>query len=169
MKIPDPSLVMLIGAAGSGKSTFAQKHFRSTEILSSDGCRALVCDDESDQSATQAAFEVLRCILFRRLRLRRLTVIDATNVERKARRSLLKIAHEFGMPPVAIVLNLGEEICVARNFCRERRVPLNAIWRQCEDLKRSLQQLPEEGFHALYVLNREEEVAPVRMERVPAL
>ncbi|MGH9639585.1 MAG: AAA family ATPase, partial [Bryobacteraceae bacterium] len=85
MTIPDPSLVLLIGAAGAGKSTFAHKHFRFSEILSSDQCRALVSDDENDQSATPAAFEVLRCILVRRLRLGRLTVVDATNVQRKAR------------------------------------------------------------------------------------
>lgn len=158
---------MLIGAAGSGKSAFARKHFRDTEILSSDRCRALVSDDESDQTATQPAFEVLRCILFRRLRLGRLTVVDATNVQRKARQPLLKMAREHDVPAVAIVLNLPEELCVARNLARpERCVPLHAIWKQCEDLKRSMQQLPEEGFRDVWVLNSAEEVDAVRVERV---
>lgn len=157
---------MLIGAAGSGKSAFAQKHFRDTEILSSDRCRALVSDDESDQTATQPAFEVLRCILFRRLRLRRLTVIDATNVQRKARRPLLKIAREYDVPALAIVLNLPEELCVARNLVRPgRSVPLHAIWKQCEDLKRSMRQLPEEGFREIWILSSPEEVDAMQIER----
>lgn len=166
MTIPDPSLVLLIGAAGSGKSSFAQKHFRSTEILSSDRCRGLVCDDEDDQSVTQPAFEVLRCILFRRLRLRRLTVIDATNVQRKARRSLLKAACEYGIPAIAIVLNLDEKLCVERNLTRAgRRVPLHAIWTQCADLKRSLLSLSDEGFCHVWFLSSPEEVDAVRVER----
>jgi protein phosphatase len=167
MTIPDPSLVLLIGAAGSGKSTFAQKHFRATEILSSDRCRALVCDDENDQAATQPAFEVLRCILFRRLRMRRLTVIDATNVQPKARKSLLKIARQYDTPAVAIVFNLAEHICVERNLCREhRQVPLHAIWTQFADLRRSLARLTGEGFSALWILNMPDEVDSARVERL---
>jgi protein phosphatase len=166
MTIPDPSLVLLIGAAGSGKSTFAQKHFPATEILSSDRCRALVCDDENDQSATQAAFEVLRCILFRRLRLRRLTVIDATNVQSKARKSLLKIARQYEMPALGIVFNLAEHICVERNFCRpHRQVPLHAVWAQFADLRRSLAKLSGEGFSAVWILDTPEEIDAARIER----
>ncbi|MGH9581314.1 MAG: AAA family ATPase [Bryobacteraceae bacterium] len=167
MTIPDPSLVLLIGAAGSGKSTFAQRHFRGTEILSSDRCRALVCGDPNDQSATRPAFEVLRCILFRRLRMRRLTVIDATNVRSKARKSLLKMARYYEIPAVGIVLNLAEHICVERNLCRkERCVPPHAIWTQSADLRRSLVQLPREGFRVLWILNSPEEVDAVRIERL---
>ncbi len=165
--IPDPSLVLLIGPSGCGKSTFAQRHFRATEILSSDHCRALVCDDESNQAVTQAAFEVLRCILFRRLRLRRLTVIDATNVQPKARRSLLKMARLYQIPAVAIVFHLPEEICTQRNFCRQSRlVPLYAIWNQYADLQRSLTKLGSEGFHQIYILNTPEDVDQAAIERV---
>ncbi|HEX7360621.1 MAG TPA: AAA family ATPase [Bryobacteraceae bacterium] len=167
MTIPDPSLVLLIGAAGAGKSTFAHKHFRSTEILSSDQCRALVSDDENDQSATQAAFEVLRCILFRRLRLGRLTVVDATSVQRKARRSLLKMARQYNVPAVAVVLNLAESICVQRNLSRpERCVPLYTIWTQHADLQRSLPNLSAEGFHEAWILNTMEEIDAVRIDRI---
>jgi protein phosphatase len=167
MVIPDPSLVLLIGASGCGKSTFAQKHFRATEILSSDHCRALVCDDESNQAVTRAAFEVLRCILFRRLRFGRLTVIDATNVQPKARRRLLKIARLYQIPAVAIVFNLPEEVCTQRNFRRTNRfVPLYAIWNQYVDLQRSLTKLDSEGFHQIYILSSPEEVEQAAIERV---
>src|SRR5579864_206528 len=78
---PELSLVVLIGASGSGKSTFARKHFRPTEVISSDYCRALVADDENDQAATNDAFDVLHFIAAKRLAAGRLTVVDATNVQ----------------------------------------------------------------------------------------
>src|SRR3954452_17256127 len=104
--IPDLSLVVLIGASGSGKSTFARAHFRPTEVLSSDFCRALVADDENDQTATDDAFAVLHAIAARRLARGRLTVIDATNVQPDARKPLLRLARDYHVLPVAIVLNL---------------------------------------------------------------
>ena len=89
LSISNLSLVVLIGPSGSGKSTFARKHFLSTEVLSSDYCRGLVSDDENDQAATKEAFEVLHYIAAKRLAAGRLTVVDATNVQREARQTLL--------------------------------------------------------------------------------
>src|SRR5205823_6885557 len=85
ISIPELSLVVLVGASGSGKSTFAARHFKRTEVLSSDECRGLVSDDENDQAATNAAFEVLHFIASKRLEAGKLTVVDATNVQREAR------------------------------------------------------------------------------------
>ena len=81
INIPKLSLVVLIGPSGSGKTTFARRHFLSSEILSSDLCRAMVGDDENDQSLTKHAFEILHHIAAKRLELGKLTVIDATNVQ----------------------------------------------------------------------------------------
>ncbi len=120
LSIPEPSLVLLMGAAGSGKSSFAKKHFKPTEILSSDFCRGLVADDESDQAATKDAFEVLRFIAAKRLGAGRLTVIDATNVQREARGFSLELARQFHIKPVAIVFDLPLEICAERNQGRPR-------------------------------------------------
>src|SRR5207247_375994 len=78
--IPEFSLVLLIGASGSGKSTFARKHFLATEIVSSDVCRGLVSDDEDSQEATGDAFTLLQATVELRLKRRKLTVVDATNV-----------------------------------------------------------------------------------------
>ena len=72
--------MILIGPSGCGKSTFAKKHFKPTEVLSSDACHRLVSDDINDQVATKDAFEVLRFVAAKRLMAGRLTVIDATNV-----------------------------------------------------------------------------------------
>ena len=102
LKIPKLSLVVLIGPSGSGKSTFARRHFKAKEILSSDACRAMVSDNENDQTVTNQAFELLRFIAGKRLALGRLTVIDATNVRPEARKPLVELARLYHCLPVAI-------------------------------------------------------------------
>src|SRR5687767_5158447 len=119
--IPELSLVVLIGPSGCGKSTFARKHFKPTEVLSSDFCRGLVSDDENDQAATKDAFEVLRFIASKRLAAGRLTVVDATNVQPEARKPLVALAREYHVLPVAIVLDLPERVCHDRNRSRPDR------------------------------------------------
>src|SRR6187549_552492 len=102
IRIPELALVVMIGTSGSGKSTFARRHFLQTEVISSDFCRALVADDENDQGATGDAFEVLHFIASKRLAAGRLTVVDATNVQPEARKPLVALAREFHVLPVAI-------------------------------------------------------------------
>src|ERR1700761_6338753 len=105
LTIPELSLVVLVGVSGSGKSTFARKHFKATEILSSDYCRGLVSDDENSQAATKDAFEVLHFIARKRLAAGKLTVVDATNVQLEARKTFVALAREFHCLPVSIVLD----------------------------------------------------------------
>ena len=140
--IPELSLVVLIGVTGSGKSTFARTHFKPTEVISSDFCRGLVADDENDQAATPAAFEVLRFIVGHRLKAGRLTVIDATNTQPEARRDLVQLAREHDVLPAAIVLDLPEKLCAARNAERpDRDFGPHVIRRQRSQLRRSLSHL----------------------------
>src|SRR5437764_13664099 len=106
---------MLVGASGSGKSTFARTHFLPTEVISSDFCRGLVSDDENSQDATADAFDVLKYVAGKRLARGLLTVIDATNVQPEAGRPLVELAREHDVLPVAVVLKLPEEVCRARN------------------------------------------------------
>src|SRR5580692_2834780 len=119
VKIPDFSLVVLVGATASGKSSFAARHFLPTEIISSDHCRALVADDENDQSATPEAFELVHAIAAKRLARRRLAVIDATNVRPEDRKHLIELARRYHALPTAIVFDLPEKICLTRNQKRE--------------------------------------------------
>ena len=119
--IPELSLVVLIGASGAGKSTFARSHFLPTETLSSDACRALVSDDENNQAATKDAFELLHFIAAKRLAAGRLTVVDATNVQAEARRPLVALARQYHCLPVAIVFDLPESVCQDRNRARPDR------------------------------------------------
>src|SRR5215217_4035605 len=119
--IPELSLVVLVGPSGCGKSSFARKHFKPTEVLSSDFCRGLVSDNENDQAATKDAFEVLNFIARKRLAAGRLTVIDATNVQPESRKPFVALAREFHCLPVAIVFDLPERVCHERNASRPDR------------------------------------------------
>lgn len=166
--LPKLSLVVLIGPSGSGKSTFARKHFLSTEILSSDACRAMVSDDENNQAVTSEALALLHYVAAQRLALGRLTVIDATSVQTEARAPLVALARKYHCLPVAVVLNLPEEICHERNRSRsDRSFGPHVIRNQRSQLRRSLKGLRREGFRHVFVLESPEEVEAAVVERVP--
>ena len=168
LTFPDLSLVVLIGASGSGKSTFARVHFLPTETISSDACRALVSDDENNQAATQDAFDVLHVIAAKRLAAGRLTVVDATNVQAEARRPLVALARQYHCLPVAIVFDLPEGVCQERNRARpDRDFGPHVVRRQSADLRRSLRGLQREGFHHVFTLSSPDEVAAATIERQP--
>ncbi len=166
--VPNFALVVLIGVSGSGKSTFARRHFLPTEVISSDFCRGLVSDDENSQEATGDAFEVLHFIAAKRLARMRLTVIDATNVQLEARKPLIKLARQYHALPIAIVLDLPEQLAVTRNTQRpDRTFGAHVIRRQQQALKRSINQLEREGFRRVFILHSEEEVNQVQFAREP--
>ncbi|HVZ18990.1 MAG TPA: polynucleotide kinase-phosphatase, partial [Terriglobales bacterium] len=168
LTIPELSFVVLIGASGSGKSTFARKHFKPTEILSSDYCRGLVSDDENNQAATNDAFELLHFIARKRLAAGKLTVVDATNVQVESRKPLVTIAREFHCLPVALVLDLPERIAHDRNKLRsDRDFGPHVIRQQTQQLRRSLRGLEREGFRHVFVLRSPEEVEAAVVERQP--
>jgi protein phosphatase len=168
MKItfPELSLILLVGPSGCGKSTFARKHFKPTEVLSSDFCRGLVSNDENDQSATKEAFELLHFVLRKRLAAGHLTVIDATNVQPESRKPLVEIAHEYHVMPGAIVFDLPEKICREHNQNRpDRNFGPHVIRNQMQQMRRSMRGLEREGFRNIYVLQSPEEVDAVNIER----
>ena len=160
LTLSELSLVVLIGPSGAGKSTFANVHFKPTEILSSDACRALVSDDQENQAATDDAFDVLHFIAAKRLSAGRLTVIDATNVQPRARKPLIDLARQYHCLPIAIVFDLPEKICQNRNKNRaDRNIPGSAIHRQIQQLHRSRRALKREGFHFIYTFSSPEDVS----------
>ncbi len=166
LTIPELSLVVLIGASGSGKSTFARAHFLPTEVISSDACRAFVSDDANDQAATNDAFDVLHYIAVKRLAAGRLTVVDATNVQQEARKPLVAHARQYHVLPVAIVLNLPEQVCLERNENRpDRAFGPHVVRNQTRNLHQSLRGLQREGFRHVFVLSSEEEIAHARITR----
>ncbi|MEO0598163.1 MAG: polynucleotide kinase-phosphatase, partial [Chloroflexota bacterium] len=168
IKIPEFALVVLIGASGSGKSTFAQQHFLPTEVLSSDTMRGWVSDDENSQSATGDAFDVLHYVAGKRLKNMKLTVVDATNVQAMSRKPLVQLAREYHCLPVAIVLDVPEKVAVARNAERpNRNFGRRVVAKHRQDLKRSLKKLKREGFRRVFHLKGVEEIEAVTIEREP--
>jgi len=165
--IPDPGIVVLVGAAGSGKSTLATRHFDADEILSSDAFRASIAGDERDQRATRAAFRAMDRALERRLVAGQLTVIDATNVTRRDRRSWLLAARRHAMPLVAIVLDLPAYTVLAQDAGRQRVVGSDIVGRHLERLRRTvdLDELRIEGFDLVITLRSPAEVQALDIRR----
>src|SRR3954452_2871148 len=159
IEIPELALVALVGISGSGKSTFARRQFAPTQVLSSDAFRALVADDENDQSASAEAFDALHYIAGKRLQAGRLTVVDATNVQAHARKALVDLARAHDVLPVAIVLDVPESECWSRTQLRpDRDFGRPVLSRQHRDLRRSLRSLGREGFRQVHVLHDVAEV-----------
>ncbi|GLW07727.1 polynucleotide kinase-phosphatase [Microtetraspora sp. NBRC 13810] len=153
LSVPELGLVVLVGVSGSGKSSFAARHFAPTQVVSSDFCRGLVADDENDQSASADAFDVLHYIVGTRLRRGLLTVVDATNVQQAARRALVDVARAHDVLVDAIVLDVPEQLAVERNATRpDRDFGSHVVARQRRELRRSLPRMAKEGFRRVHVL-----------------
>jgi protein phosphatase len=168
ISIPDFCLVALIGTSGSGKSTFARRHFRPTEVISSDACRGLVDDDENSLDATADAFALVHSIAEIRLKHRKLVVIDATNVRQEDRAHLVRLARKYHALAVAIVLNPGEDICRERNKTRpDRQFGPHVIRQQTANLKRKIRQLDREGFRYVHELRSPETIDAAEIARTP--
>jgi len=168
ISIPEFALVLLIGPSGCGKSTFAHKHFKPTEVLSSDFFRAILADDETDQSVSADAFELLHQVCAKRLAAGRLTVIDATNVRGESRKPFVEMARKYHVQSIAVAFNLPADVCHARNRERSNRTfGPHVTRRQADDLRRSLGHLESEGFRRVFVLNNEEEINAAELNRYP--
>lgn len=167
-EIPALSLVVLVGISGSGKSSFAARHFGPYETVSSDTCRGIVSDDPTLQSATGDAFELLEFIVTKRLAAGKLTVVDATNVQPSARKALVELARDNDVLPVAVVLNVPEPLCAQRNAERaDRTFGRDVLRRQHQQLTRSLRGLAKEGFRTVHVLDGTEAIENAGFVRTP--
>lgn len=146
-----------MGPQGCGKSTFARRWFRDTQIVSSDECRRLVADDAADQEVSREAFTVFYTLLRARLTHGRTTVADATNLTPWSREKLRQIAVARGRPLVAVAFDAPLETCLARQSRRERQVPLEVVQRSHESFRAALAGLPHEGYDRIYVVRPDPE------------
>jgi predicted kinase len=156
LHLPSRSLVLLCGAPGSGKSTFAERHFLWSQVVSSDRCREMVCDDEENMAVHREAFSLLRFIVRLRLSLGRFTVIDSTALERKHRTAYVSMAAQYNFHPVAILFDVPYELCLRQNESRSRRVPPEAIRHYHNLLQKTKISVRNEGFDRVFILNPEQ-------------
>ena len=165
IRLVRPSVVALCGPAACGKSAFAARHFRPTQIISSDRCRALVCDDEQDQRFQTQAFALLHFLVEQRLGVNRLCVVDSTGLTQGARKSLLELARRHRVPCVVFLFETPLAVCVARDARRERSVGQPVVERQYQMFEQTKSSIAQEGFDQIVEL-RDEELNQVRIEIV---
>lgn len=153
LRVPSPALIVLCGPAGSGKSTFAGRHFPPSAVVSSDRCRAMLADDEHNMAVSREAFDLFHAIIDHRLRFRRLTVADSTALRKEARKRLLEIGRRRNLPVLLIVFDVTEDRCHLHDRLRERKVGRAVIARQVRLLSEALRTIPQEGFDSVTVLD----------------
>ncbi len=160
-----PSVVVLCGPAACGKSTFAERHFRPTQVISSDWARAHVCDDERDQRFQAQAFELVHFLIEQRLNLNRLCVVDSTALTAPARKDLLELARKHKVPCVLLLFDVPLEKCAERDEKRERKVGRPVIERQYQLFEQAKAGLRQEGFEQVVEL-RDADLEKVQIEIV---
>jgi alkanesulfonate monooxygenase SsuD/methylene tetrahydromethanopterin reductase-like flavin-dependent oxidoreductase (luciferase family)/predicted kinase len=144
--IPDPALVVLVGASGSGKSTWAAAHYRPSEIVSSDALRAVVGSGPNDLTASADAFAVLESVVLARAGRGLTTVVDTLGLDADRRAGWLRAARASGLPAVAVRFDTPAEVCKARNRRREVPVPAAALTGQLRQVRSAPYQLRQEGW-----------------------
>jgi protein phosphatase len=168
--IPDPALVLLVGPSGGGKSTFAQRHFSPTEVVSSDAARAWISNDAADQDASAEAFAVLELIVKGRLRRRLMTVVDATNLSAVSRRRFRRLAERYGVAGVAIAFDFPADAYVRHNSLRDgRTVDDDVVADQAARMPAALAALAAEGYAAVCVLRTPAEADALTIKRAERL
>ena len=169
IELADPAVVVLIGAAGSGKSTVATRHFAPDEILSSDALRERITGDAAEQRVTGTVFRIIERSLDARSAAGQLTVVDATNVKPTDRRPWIAAARRHGLPAVAIVLALPRHVVHARNAARPRVVPPDVVDRHLDAIAAMAtpDRLRAEGFASVIVLDTPEAADAVVVVRRP--
>jgi len=156
IRLTRPSVVVLLGPAACGKSTFVARHFRPTQIISSDHARALVCDDERDQRFQTQTFTLLHCLIEQRLSINRLCVVDSTALTASARQGLLELARRYRVPAVALLLDVPLETCLEHDAKRERTVGRQVIERQYQLFEQAKSAIKQEGFERVIELGGED-------------
>jgi len=163
VRLVRPSIVLLCGPAACGKSTFAQRHFRPTQIISSDWARGRVCDDERDQRFQTQAFSLVRFLTELRLGLNRLCVVDSTALTPPHRKEYLELAKRFHVPCVVFLFDVSLEKCIERDRVRERTVGSPVIERHYLAFNQTKTDIRQEGFDQIIELG-DEDVDKVQIE-----
>jgi predicted kinase len=171
LTVPPRTLLVLCGPAGSGKSTFAEKliaahqhlGFKPTMIVSSDTCRAIVCDDENNQQANRDAFDLFYFTLHKRMFQSRFTIADSTALQAHARLRLLEVAQRHNYFISLLIFNISPTTCIQRDNGRERMVGEQVIVYHTGLLQKTITEAPTEGWHQIHVLDEQHMWVEVRI------
>jgi predicted kinase len=161
--LPQRALIVLCGPAGAGKSTFAHtfveqhKHqgYRTTSIVSSDYCRALLCDDETNQQVNRDTFDLFYYLINKRMFYGRLTIADSTALQKEARQRLLELAARHHYSTCLFVFNMTLETCMQydQHQARGRIVGEKVIVYHLGLLQQALEAIPQEGWQQVHMLD----------------
>lgn len=157
--LPRPGLLVLAGCSGSGKSTLAGVHFPEDWVVSSDRCRWMICGDESNQSVTRQAFELLDCLVAARLLHGQTTVVDSTALQPRDRAGLVAKAKQQGMPVWMLMVWASQQQCLEAQTSRQRQVPEAAVQRMFARAQGTRQailsaEILTEGFDRAILVDR---------------
>ncbi|GHO43908.1 AAA family ATPase [Ktedonospora formicarum] len=166
--LPQRSLIVLCGPAGAGKSTFAQHlvhqnlhaGFAPSMVISSDYCRRIIFDDETNQQANRETFDLFHFIITKRMLQNRPTIADSTALTWDARHKLLELAHRHNYLTCLFIFNISPEICLRHEQQRQRRVGIDVINYHFGQLQNLLSEYPREGWHQVYQLSEADINAP---------
>lgn len=163
--LPQRTLIVLCGPAGSGKSTFANafvaqhqaQGYRATTVVASDYCRALVCDDETNQLVNRDTFDLFHYIIDKRMLQNRLTIADSTALQADARQRLLGVARRHNYFTCLFVFNMSLETCLLHDQqqARGRVVGEQVIIYHLNLLQQALQVIPQEGWNQVHILDEQ--------------
>ncbi len=152
--LPDPAVVVLIGAAGSGKSTWAADRYRRAEVVSSDHLRDVVGSGPADLDASADAFDLLERIVAARIGRGLTTVVDTLGLDAARRTAWRDAARAAGLPAVAVALDTPGEECRRRNAERDRPVPAKVLADQVRRAPRAVSAgLDAEGWDHVEVVS----------------
>ena len=161
VRLADPAVVVLVGAAGSGKSRWAAERFRVSEIVSSDALRAVVGSGPADLDASVDAFALLDQIVAARLSRSLTTVIDTLGLDPERRAFYLRQARAAGLPAVLVIMNTPAALCRQRNRDRDRPVPAPVITEQLRRVRSMINTVADEGWDEVLIIDSPVE-APVQ-------
>jgi alkanesulfonate monooxygenase SsuD/methylene tetrahydromethanopterin reductase-like flavin-dependent oxidoreductase (luciferase family)/predicted kinase len=159
-RLPDPALVVLVGASGSGKSTWAQHRFRAQEIVSADDLRGVVGSGRHDLDASKEAFTLLDLIVSGRVRRGLTTVVDTLGLEPDRRHSYLDLARGRGLPAVVVLFDTDPDLCRRRNADRDRPVPARVLSEQVRAFRTVADTVDQEGWDRVLRVSQESQPTP---------
>lgn len=165
MSLPDPALVVLVGASGSGKSTWAAQRYRAEEVVSSDALRGVVGSGPHDLDASADAFAVLEAVVTARLGRRLTTVVDTLGFDTDRRRRWLSRARAVGLPAVLVLLQTPDHVCRDRNAARDRPLPARVLAGQLGRRRAVADEVEDEGWD--HVLTVASDPAPTDADAAP--